>query len=270
MERPVALITGASRGIGAATANRFAMNGYDVALLSDERDELERVAESVRSAGARALSLAVDLRDLDCARGAVDTTLRAWGRIDALVNNAAWRTHQTMRTIELATWDATLRVCLTAPAFLAQWCARAMEERAIRGAIVNVSSIMAARASGTSPAYVVSKGALDALTYELAVLYGPVGIRVVAVNPGWVATSMSADYRTGSGQDLTDSITEAARDEVPLGRPATPEEIANAIVWLAGPEASYVTGCRFEIDGGWSHHHLRYGLHRMQFPDEFA
>jgi NAD(P)-dependent dehydrogenase (short-subunit alcohol dehydrogenase family) len=267
--RPVAFITGASRGIGAATALAFAASGYDIALLAPDRAELEAVAARVRAEGGEARTHVVDLVDLERARAAIDATLTEWDRLDVLINNAAWRTHETMRTIDLETWDRTMRICLTAPAFLAKWAAQTMQERRIRGAILNISSMMSRRAAGASPAYVSSKGGLDALSYELAALYGPVGIRVVAVNPGWVDTEMSGDYRNPDGESLSAQIRAAAQDEVPLGRPGTVEEIAKALVWLAGPEASYVTGTRFLIDGGWSHHHLRYSLARLQFPEEF-
>lgn len=267
--RPVAFVTGASRGIGAATAFAFAVNGYDLALLAPAREELEAIAGRVREHGGDALIHAVDLSDLDHARQAVEQTVARWNRLDVLVNNAAWRTHQTMRTMDAETWDRTLRVCLTAPAFLAKWAVQVMQERGIQGVILNISSMMSRRTGGTSPAYVASKGGLDALTFELAALYGPAGIRVVAVNPGWIDTEMSADYRTPEGDSLAEKIAAAAEDAVPLGRPGTPEEVAKALVWLAGPEASYVTGTRFLIDGGWSHSHLGYGLKRIQFPGEF-
>jgi 3-oxoacyl-[acyl-carrier protein] reductase len=267
--RPVAFITGASRGIGAAAAVAFAANGYDVAMLALEEQELEAVAARVRTLGSSALIYPCDLADLESGHSALDATLAQWDRLDVLVNNAAWRTHETLRMMSLETWERTLRVCLTAPAFLAKWAAQAMQEREIRGTILNISSMMSQRAGGASPAYISSKGGLDALTYELAALYGPVGIRVVAVNPGWIATEMSADYQTAEGDSLTAQIDAAARDEVPLGRPGTPDEIARILVWLAGPDAGYVTGTRFLVDGGWSHHHLRYSLHRRQFPEEF-
>src|SRR5437870_2809903 len=106
----------------------------------------------VRSEGGEPLVHVVDLTDLDLARSAVEHTLARWDRIDALINNAAWRTHQTMRTMGVDTWERTLRICLTAPAFLAKWVAQAMQERAITGAILNVSSMMSQKAGGTSPA----------------------------------------------------------------------------------------------------------------------
>lgn len=267
--RPVAFITGAAHGIGAAAAMAFARSGYAVALLDRDHDGLEAVAEQMREEGREALIHAADLSDLDSARAAIDATLARWDRLDVLINNAAWRTHQTMRTMDVETWERTLRICLTAPAFLAKWAAQAMQERGLRGAILNVSSMMSQQAGGTSPAYVTSKGGLDALTYELAALYGPVGIRVVALNPGWVDTEMSGDYETADGESLSATMTAAAKDQVPLGRAGTPEEIAKALVWLAGPDAGYITGARLLIDGGWLHHHTNYSLHRLQFPEEF-
>ena len=109
-----------------------------------------------------------------------------------------------MREITLESWEKkTLRVCLTAPAFMARWAAEHMEPRR-SGVIINISSIMSWQAAGIAPAYIACKGAIDSLTYELASLYGPSGIRVVAINPGAIDTEMSRDYRDDSGQSVTD------------------------------------------------------------------
>jgi len=267
--RPVAFVTGASRGIGAAAAIAFAEKGYDLGLLGLEQDLLDATGALVRERGGDFLAFAVDLADLADAESALDKAIARWGHIDVLVNNAAWRTHETMRNMSVETWEKTLRVCLTAPAFLARRAAMAMEEQAQGGVILNISSMMSERAAGTSPAYIASKGGLDALTYELGTLYGPAGIRVIAVNPGWIDTEMSADYVTPTGDSLAAKLDEAARDAVPLRRPGTAQEVARALVWLASAEASYVTGTRFLIDGGWTHQHLGYGLKRMQFPEDF-
>ncbi len=268
-DRHVAIVTGASRGIGRATALAFAGEGHALALVARDAAALAGVADEVRAVGGEPLVCAGDIGDLNFARAAVDRTVQAWGRIDVLVNNAAWRTRVTMRHISVEEWEQTVRVCLTAPAFLARWAAEVMERRG-GGTIVNVSSMMSRQADGTSPAYVACKGALDSLTYELAALYGRAGIRVVSVNPGWIDTDISRDAQTADGAPLTTQTDAPLRDMLPLGRPGTAQEVAAAIAWLAGPQASYVTGTRLLIDGGWHHQHMPYTLKRMQFPEDFT
>jgi 3-oxoacyl-[acyl-carrier protein] reductase len=266
--RPVALITGAGQGIGRATALEFAARGYDLALVDCHAESLAAAAEETRRAGAAVQTFHGDVGDLAFGEGAVHTAAEEWGRLDCLVNNAAWRELATMRHISLESWERTLRVCLTAPAFLARAAARRMEQ-AGRGVIVNVSSIMSRRAAGTSPAYVAAKGGLDALTSELAALYGPRGIRVVAVNPGAVDTALSGDYADPKGQSLTADLRAWSEDHIPLGRWAAPAEVARAIVWLASDDCGYVTGTCLTIDGGWSTSHMPQGLKRRMHPDDF-
>src|SRR4051794_17150461 len=189
-EKPVVLITGASGGIGAATALEFSKRGYLTAIGGTDRGNLESVAGNAAQYGAEPLILVGDLAEFAFAESMVRETVAKWGRIDVLVNNAAWREVTTMRSISFESWERTIRICLTAPAFLARWAAEGMEQRR-SGVIVNVSSLMSRQASGNCPAYVACKGALDSLTYELASLYGPSGIRVVSVNPGAVDTVLS-------------------------------------------------------------------------------
>ena len=272
--RPVALVTGASRGIGAATAPEFARRGNDLVLVARTADGLEATASAVRAAGGEALVIAGDLSDLAFAETLVGRAVAHFGRLDVLVNNAAWRDLRTMRTIPIESWERTIRVNLTVPAFLSRWAAEQMERQrgsasAAGGVIVNVSSIQSRRAAGISPAYVAAKGGLDILTAELATVYGPAGIRVVAINPGAIDTEMNADYNDPSGASLSAQTLAHVEDMVPLRRVGRPEEIARAIAWLASPEASYVTGTTIVVDGGWSGQHAPYALKRMMFPDEF-
>ena len=266
--RPVVIVTGASRGIGAATALEFARRGYEVAVTARGEEGLDQTAAAVRAEGARCLVLAGDLADLAFAESVVRRTEAEFGRIDVLVNNAAWRELLTLRTLSLESWERTIRVCLTTPAFLAKWAAESMEPRG-RGAIVNVSSIQSRRAGGFAPAYVAAKGGLDALTYDLATLYGPSGIRAVAINPGAIDTEMNADYVDASGDSLAAAQLAHVADMVPLGRAGRPEEIARAIAWLASDEASYLTGTTVVVDGGWSTQNAPYALKRRMFPGEF-
>lgn len=267
-DTPVALVTGASRGIGAATAEEFARRGYHVAIVARGADALGAVADRIRAGGGEALVCAGDLSDLEFAESAVRRTVDRWNRLDVLVNNAAWRELKTMRQISLESWEKTLRVCLTAPAFLARWAAEVMEPRR-RGVIVNVSSIMSSRAGGIGPAYIAAKGALDSLTYELASLYGPSGLRVVAVNPGAIDTELSGDYANEEGEDLTGRLCAWSEDHIPLHRWGTPEEVARVIALLAGDDAEYITGTTIVVDGGWLHNHLPQSLRKQMHPKQF-
>jgi 3-oxoacyl-[acyl-carrier protein] reductase len=265
-ERPVALVTGAARGIGRATAVEFARRGYDVALLDVVEHDLAEASRAVEALGCATMALHADLANLEGVEHALRGLIEAWGRLDVLVNNAAWREGVTMRRITVESWDRTLRVSLTAAAFLARWAAEVMEP-ARRGVIVNVSSIMGQRPAGTSPAYVVAKAGLDALTYELAALYGRSGIRVVGVRPGAVATAMSADQ--GAGEESSRRFRGWSEDATPLGRWAEPEEVARAIAMLASDDAAFVTGAILTVDGGLAHNFSPHSVKRLLDPREF-
>ena len=267
-ENLVALITGASQGIGAATAIEFAARGHHVALLARNRVALEETAARCAEHGVGTLVLAGDVGDLEWAENAVAQIVEEWGRVDVLVNNAAWREVVTMRQISLASWEKTLRICLTAPAFLARWCAANMQARA-SGVIVNVSSINALQAAGLAPAYAAAKGGLDALTYELGALYGSRGIRVVGLSLGAVDTEMSADYPGAQGEQLAADLRDFAEGMIPLRRYASAEEAARTIATLASADASYVHGTNVVADGGWTRHHFSHDLKRRQMPEEF-
>jgi NAD(P)-dependent dehydrogenase (short-subunit alcohol dehydrogenase family) len=265
---PVAFITGAARGIGRETALEFARRGYRVALLDMQAELLQEVDTFIRPLGVETVSHAGDLSDLSFAKAAVRSTVDRWGRLDVLVNNAAWRDLVTMRQITPESWQRTLDVCLTAPAFLSRWAAEAMENQK-RGVIINVSSMMSQRAGGIAPAYVAAKGGMDALTYELASLYGPSGIRVLAVNPGAVDTDLSGDYTDPQGQSITVPLRQWSEDAIPLRRWATAAEVARAIVALAGDDFSYLTGTTIVLDGGWLHSHYPRPIQQMLDPEQF-
>lgn len=261
----VAVVTGATGGIGASVAHELASRGYALALLDTNEDSLAQLVAGIQS--TRAIALPGDLTDLAYAETAIRQTIDQLERIDLLVNNAAWREVVTMREITLESWDRTLRVCLTAPAFLARWCATDMERRG-RGAIVNVTSIMSQQSAGYCPAYIASKGALDALTHELAALYGPRGIRVVAVAPGAIDTPLSRDL-ADSDSLPEKKLREFSEGMITLGRWGRPEETAKAIAWIASDEASYVTGTTLVVDGGWMRHHLPTALTKELRPGQF-
>ena len=253
----VALVTGASAGIGAAVAEEFVARGHAVGIVGRSVERLGEVRRRLESVGGRVLELPGDLADLDFAESAVRRVVAVFGQLDVLVNNAAARELSTMREITPAAWDRAIRVCLTAPAFLARWAAEEMEKHG-GGVIVNVGSMMSRQAHGVSPAYVSCKGALESLTYDLAALYGPAGVRVVTVAPGAIDTAMSQHFGVGTKPDRCeeDPIREFSESMAMLGRWGRPEEVAKAVAWVASDEASYLTGTTLILDGGWSRMHM--------------
>lgn len=253
IKSPVVIITGAAGGIGKATALKFAANGCALTLVDIDISGLNDLEKKLEDIPCDFLCINGDMQDLSFISTIVEKTVDKWGRIDVLINNAVWRTIETMRTITQANWEKTLKIGLTAPAFLAKHTAEVMERMNIPGVIINISSVMSQRAGGNSPAYIACKGGLESLTYELAVLYGPKGIRVVAVNPGNIKTNLSTSYKDEKGRNISEELIKQMNDNTPLKRSGSPEEIANVSYWLSTKEASYVTGTSILVDGGFFH-----------------
>ncbi len=267
-ERPVVFITGAAGGIGSATCVEFARRGYDLAMADVDEKKLQKLMNQIDSEETSMLPLAGDLADLEYAESSIKKTVEHFGRIDVLVNNATWREIKTMRTISLESWEKTMRVGVTAPAFLSRWAAAEMEKRG-KGVIINISSIQSQSVAGISPAYVASKGALDALTYELATLWGPKGIRVLAVNPGAIDTDGSRDYESNEGDNLTTQLRKWSEEMIPLRRWGRAEEIARTICMLCSEDASYLTGTTIVADGGVKMQFSPYPFKHQMFPQEY-
>lgn len=267
-QKPVALITGAARGIGRETALEFARRGYDLGLLDVLEDEVQGTRQDAMSIGAECVAEACDLESLEASQSALQQIAQHFGRLDVLVNNAAWREIKTMREISVESWERTIRICLTTPAFLARWAAEVMEPQG-SGVIINVCSIMSRRGGGVAAAYPAVKGGIDSLTYELATLYGRSGIRVLAVSPGAIDTDLSGDYPSGDGQSVDAQLRQWSTSEIPLGRWGEPAEIARVIVMLASDDASYMTGTNVTVDGGWSQAHFPRELLKQMKPDQF-
>lgn len=266
--KPVAVITGAARGIGRETALVFASRGYDLGLIDVLADELQIVAAQATELGARCHARSCDLALLEESEDSLRQIAEHFGRLDVLVNNAAWREIKTMREISIESWERTLKICLTAPAFLARTAAEYMEPRR-SGVIINVCSIMSRRGGAIAAAYPAVKGGIDSLTYELASLYGRCGIRVLAISPGAIDTDLSADYNDANGQSIGAELREWSTGEIPLGRWGQPEEVARVIAMLASDDASYMTGTNVTVDGGWSQAHFPTALLKKMKPDQF-
>jgi NAD(P)-dependent dehydrogenase (short-subunit alcohol dehydrogenase family) len=238
------LVTGASRGIGAAIARAFASAGDRVAVhYGRGADEAEQVAASL--AGIGHLVVGADLADAPAVRRMVDSAADRLGGLDVLVNNAGvFRPHPINETSYedwQRAWHQTLSVNLVGAANVS-WCAAQHMIKAGGGSIVNVASRGAFRGEPKQPAYGASKAGLVALGQSLAVALGPHGISVTAVAPGLVDTAMAADNLAGEhGQ--------RRRAESPLGRIATAEEVAAAVVFLASSQAAMTSGTVLDING---------------------
>ena len=239
------LVTGASRGIGAAVARAFAAAGDRIAVHYRQNAALaEEVAEALPGTGH--VVVGADLRDPDAVRAMVDAAAEGLGGIDVLVNNAGvFEPHPIAETTYeewQAGWERTLGVNLVGAAN-ATWCAVAHMLRGGRGGrIVNVSSRGAFRGEPGQPAYGASKAGMVAFGQSLARDLGARGITVATVAPGFTETDMAAE-------ELTGARGEARRAESPLGRVATAEEVAAAVVFLASPEATMATGAVLDVNG---------------------
>jgi pteridine reductase len=237
--RPVVLVTGAARRIGAAIAAALHAAGYDVAVhCRRSRDDLDALAARLeRARPGSTLALQADLEHVDAPAMLVDATLARFGRLDALVNNASTFAPTPLATLDAAQWDALFSSNARAPLFLAQAAAPALTRA--RGAIVNLLDIYAERPLPQHTVYCMAKAALAMMTLALARDLAP-AVRVNGVAPGAVLWPEH-------GKPTTEQEGLLAR--TPLARTGTADEIADAVVWLVR-EASYTTGQILRVDGG--------------------
>jgi NAD(P)-dependent dehydrogenase (short-subunit alcohol dehydrogenase family) len=239
--KKVALVTGAARGIGLAAAARFLEDGWQVAMLDILGGTLGAAAVALDRADD-ILVLEADVSDPRAIEAAVQRTHRRFGRIDALVNNAGIAVFKPMLETTLEEWQRVLAVNLTGPFLMTLAVAPIMRDQG-SGAIVNIASISGLRASTLRVAYGTSKAGLAHLTKQQAVELSQYGIRVNAVAPGPVDTAMAKEVHTPE-------IRADYHDHIPLNRYGLEAELANAIVFLCGDQAGYITGQVLAVDGG--------------------
>jgi NAD(P)-dependent dehydrogenase (short-subunit alcohol dehydrogenase family) len=245
LEDQVAIVTGAAQGIGAACAERLSQDGAAVALWDVDDPRGQALADKLVGQGRRAIYLHCDVSKKAEVEAALAATLQAWGRVDALVNNAGIFKAAEFLEITEADWDAVIAINLTGAFLVGQAVARAMVAAGRGGAIVNMSSVNGVMAIPTIASYNVSKGGVNQLTRVMALSLADHGIRVNAVAPGTIATELAR------GAVLTSAgAKERIMSRTPMKRLGEPSEIADVCAYLISSAASYVTGEIVYVDGG--------------------
>jgi NAD(P)-dependent dehydrogenase (short-subunit alcohol dehydrogenase family) len=243
LDGKVAIVTGASRGIGKGIAQRLANEGARVAMTARGGDVLNQAAQSIRADGGTVLPIAGDAGVTADVEALFKQVVDTWGGVDILVNNAAWASPQAhFLEMDEAHWDAVIQTNLKSLYLHCHRAANIMVDRGTRGSIINISSFAAARAHRNMAAYDASKGGMEAMTRSMAIDLGPFGIRVNVVGPGAIHTE-EFDAAGEEGKRRRGQT-------VPLGRVGYPADIAGAVAFLASDDASYITGQCLYVDGG--------------------
>jgi len=240
----VAIVTGASRGIGAATARAFADAGAAVALAARSERELSEVAASIVAAGGRAIAVPTDVGDSDAVRQLVDRTVQTFGRLDLAFNNAAGGglPPTPLADVPVDAYDTAIAITLRSVFLSMKFEIPAILQTGEGGAIVNMSSTAGLEAVGGLAGYVSAKHGVIGLTKTAALDYGDRNIRVNAVAPGPILT----DNLARAGEEAQRQAASA----MPIRRVGQPDEVARVVVWLCSDRASYITGATIPIDGG--------------------
>jgi NAD(P)-dependent dehydrogenase (short-subunit alcohol dehydrogenase family) len=244
-----ALITGGGTGIGRATAELFAREGAGVVISGRRRGELEETARRVQEYGGNALFVEGDVSRPDDAERMVRETAAGLGGIDILVNNAGIIVRDaSVTSVSIEDWHRVVDIDLTGVFLVSRFALKQMLQAGGGGAIVNVSSVSGIQADPYAAPYNAAKGGVNLLTKNMALDYAPQGIRVNAVCPGRIATPMPMS-RLGPGEDWETVLAQWGRN-IPLGRVGWPEDVAQAVLFLASDEAAWITGTTLVVDGG--------------------
>jgi len=246
----VALITGGASGLGLAVARQMAGSGASLVLVDWDEQSLEAASSEIERSGGEVRSLRGDVSEEATATAAVELAKSVFGRLDILFNNAGidpLRARSVIET-EVADWDRILDVNVKSAYLMSRAAVPLMRERG-GGSIVNTASIAGLKPAGDETAYSVSKAAMVSLTGALALDFAADGIRANCVCPGYMEMVMT-DRRKDLTEEQQAARATGAAARVPLGRQGTYEEVARAVVFLAGPDSSYITGVALVVDGG--------------------
>ena len=241
LQGKTAVITGASRGIGRAIAEQLAANAANVVIAATDEAKLAEVREAMQATGAAVLAKSCDVREPESVQALVDAAQERFGRVDIAVANAGLARDNIFLRMSEEEWAEVLEVNLTGAFRFAKAVARPMRKQKA-GSIVFVASLAGLHGNRNQANYAASKGGMIALAKTLAKELMPYNVRVNTVCPGLIDTDMTRAY--------TEELRELGRQQVPLGRFGTPQEVAHAVHFFAAPQASYITGQVLRVDGG--------------------
>ena len=236
-----AVITGGARGIGLAIAEKLARENANIAVCDIDGEQAERAAEKIRALGVETFSGRVNVADPEAFEKFIDSVVEKWGRIDILVNNAGITRDTLLLRLKPEDWQLVIDVNLTGTFNGCRAAAKYMA-RQRSGRIVNIASVVGLIGNAGQANYAASKAGVIGLTKSVARELAGRGVTVNAVAPGFIETEMTAA--------LPEKVREAFLEKIPLGRPGTPDDVANVVLFLVGEKAQYITGQVIRIDGG--------------------
>src|SRR4030042_700521 len=239
------ITTGGGAGSGKGIATGLVQAGSEIVIVGRNRERLEKTAVELRKFGGPVIPLQADVSRMEDIKSLVDRTVKEFGKIDFLFNNAGTIRRNPSEDFSEKDWDEVINTNLKGPFFLAQAVARVMISQKKKGKIINTSSLFAVQGGKRVPAYAASKGGLTQATKSMANDWARYNILVNAIRPGWVKTELTEPLK--QDKERYDEIT----SRIPLGRWADPEDLIGAAIFLASDDYDYITGQTISVDGGW-------------------